>query len=254
MDFYLKKGEERIKALETAVNSHKEDTIIVTDACEADPPEKFMDMFKVESYKIEPDFGQKAGKYPELGQLNSADIGFEFDSNSKITEYTVRWGEDNKGEIINAGGYSMDGIFIIASQAFKANDKLPKDSQERVPNNEMTWQAFAKAASKRNTKKLQGMILRDIQNKGTWEILRQAYSAKDIPLSQHATWESDAHDKVKTEWFTRLVGSDNIGGKLLTMSNHHKAMGNKEIKKITTYPRQIGEKTKGKLTMVLTLG
>lgn len=86
------------------------------------------------------------------------------------------------------------------------------------------------------------------------EILRQAYAANDIPLSKHATWELDAHDKVKTEWFTRLVGSDNIGGKLLTMSNHHKAMGNKQIKKMTTYPRQIGEKTKGKLTMVLTLG
>lgn len=253
MDFYLKKGHERIKSLESAVNSHEDDTTIVTNSCEADPPKKFMDMFKVDSYKIEPGFGQKASKYPELEQLNSDDIGFEFDSNSKITEYTVRWGGDNKGQIINEGGYSMDGIFIIASQAFKANDKLPKDSNERVPNNEMTWQAFAKAASKRNTKKLQGMILRDIQNKGAWEILRQAYAAKDIPLSKHATWESDTHDKVKTEWFTRLVGSDNIGGKPLTMSNHHKAMGNKQIKKITTYPRQIGEKTKGKLTMVLTL-
>ena len=34
----------------------------------------------------------------------------------------------------------MDSIFIIASQVFKADDKLPKYIQERVPNNEMTWQ------------------------------------------------------------------------------------------------------------------
>lgn len=38
--------------------------------------------------------------------------------------------------------------------------------------NKMTWQAFLKAASKRNTKNLKGMILRDIQNKGTWKVLR----------------------------------------------------------------------------------
>ena len=38
----------RIKALGTAVNSHEDDITIVANACLADPPKKFMDMFKVE--------------------------------------------------------------------------------------------------------------------------------------------------------------------------------------------------------------
>ena len=61
-----------------AINSHEENPMIVIDA---DPPKKFMDM------------------YPELEQLNRADIGFEFDSNSKITEYTVRLGETTRAKL-----------------------------------------------------------------------------------------------------------------------------------------------------------
>ncbi|KAK1146893.1 hypothetical protein N8T08_002219 [Aspergillus melleus] len=259
MDSYLAKGEKRIKNLQSAIERKSQDTEIkpINEMPEKDKTNFytiFADMFTlVDNYVIEPEPGQKVSKYPEVVSLvKTADVGFEINERSPITEYTVR-ASGTKGDIINAGAYSMDGTFIIANIAFKDNDKTPKQSKNHVPNNEMTWQAFAKVAKKK-ANKLQGMILRDIQNKGTWEILRQGYASRNIPLTQHATWELESKDPETVKWFKRLVGCDNIGGKLLTMANHHNAIGSKQIKKITTYPRQIGPDTKGKLTMVLTLG
>ena len=151
--------------------------------------------------------------------------------------------------MINSGGYDPKGQFIIANIAFKANDKVAKSNPAKVPNNEMTWQAFASAA-KTKTPNLKVIFLRDIQNVGMWAIAQTNYQEASIGLDQVAVWDQSTPQK--KVWFDRFMGSDNANGKLLALTNHHGGEGNKQVAKIITITKQAAG-SQGKFTAALML-
>ena len=164
----------------------------MTDLCDVDIPTAFADAFDSE-LKSDNDIGYtyslsivSPSKYPELSLFTEADTGVNFGSAGPFSEYTIR--NDNSPDTIDDGGYARDGTFIVANTAFKSNDHIPKDDPRRVPNNEMTWQSFAKAAKKK-TNNLKVIHLRNIQNKGMWAIAQTNYAERGINLDQVAVWD-----------------------------------------------------------------
>lgn len=243
---------------EAAIASNRADTKAVTDLCEVDvgpPPIAFADIFSSQidprPYYITPDIGVSVDKYPELSLFKQADTGVDL-SGKNFPEYDIRNDEKATSKTINEGGYDKGGTFIVANIAFKGNDQKAKDDPSRVPNNDMTWQAFAKAATKNNVKNLKVIYLRDVQNAGMWAITQTNYSERKIDLSTIEVW--DASTPQGEIWFNRFLGSDNVSGKILTLTNHHQALGNKKILKIITIPKQATSGTSSKYTAALVLG
>ena len=212
----------------------------MTDLCDVDIPTAFADAFDSE-LKSDNGIGYtyslsivSPSKYPELSLFTEADTGVNFGSAGSFSEYTIR--NDNSPDTIDDGGYARDRTFIVANTAFKANDHIPKDDLRRVPNNEITWQSFAKAAKKK-TNNLKVIYLRNIQNKGMWAIAQTNYAERGINLDQVAVWDQSTPQMAT--WFERFIGSDNASGKLLALTNHHTGAGNKKLSKVITIPKQV---------------
>ncbi|EFE41791.1 hypothetical protein TRV_03473 [Trichophyton verrucosum HKI 0517] len=250
---YKDKGTQNLASLRQAITKDDPDTTIVSKDEDVHPPRSFYNLFMAELYEAQPTFGAKGSQHPELlNLLKKEDTGFEFAAHTSWTEYSIRSKHVSQAALqVNHGGYSRNGEFIIANTAFKDAIPYPKGHPQRIPNNEITWQCFAKVA-KEKTKNLKGLILRDIQNRGTWKILREAYEKKGIPLNQKAVWKPDPNDPGMDGLFKTIVGSDNIAGKLLILQNHHKAIGNKEINKVITWTRH-AEGSLNKLTVFVGL-
>ncbi|PGH15214.1 hypothetical protein AJ79_02579 [Helicocarpus griseus UAMH5409] len=206
----------------------------------------FSDIFRQGHYRPERTISVAITKYPELKMLNKEKVGIDFG------DYTLHV-EDGVPEVVQIGAYDRNGEFLIGSHGFKENDKTPRDDPSRIPLNEMTWQLFAHTA-RQNAGKLKVMVVQNVQNKGTWEIVRKEYAPKNPPLSRRAIWKHDPNDATTTpNWFNTYLGSDNIAGKIFTLKNHHRILGNKKFTKILlTYPSQVKDSS-NQLTMVVLL-
>lgn len=249
MGFYKDKATERLDKLRGAIDSNEPDTIVVKKVEDVQPQKAFFDIFSAEGYVPSLSYEKKGKYFKELVHLlKKEDTGFDYTEYTPLVEYTIR--SKNQGSVINDAAFSRDGEFIIASSAFKENIPYPKGDPKRVPNNEITWQCFEKAT--KNPKNLKGLILRDIQTKGTWKILHHAYEKMGFPLDKKAVWKPDPKDPVMDDLFKTIVGSDNISGKLLILQNHHQALGNKEVTKVITWTKKV-EGSNSKLTMFVGL-
>lgn len=123
--------------------------------------------------------------------------------------------------------------------------------------NELSWQSWTSVAGT-NTKNLQVIFLVNIENEGFWKIAAENYAEAGIPPTKAAVWEPK--DAKHTVWFERLLGSDNINGKMIALTNHHNEIGNKKIARVVTIPRQAAKalgasgSTAMKFTAALVLG
>jgi hypothetical protein len=244
---YESKGNQRYTAYENAKLKGTEDTPILADRNAAHMPQSFPDLLKLDDhYHLESWPGTDLDYYkPELDLFTSEDfggVGFP-DHHTEVKVFSVENGEvigksdDPSSEYyVLRGGYSEDGQFIFAKDAFKANDKAPANDPGRLPINELSYQAYASVA-KENTKNLKAIILMDIQNKGFWAITNANYEERGIPITEKATWRRG--DAANTKWFERFLGSDTINGKLLSTMNHHNALGDPIVDSIVTIPKNV---------------
>ncbi len=219
----------------------------MTDVAQVNKPTKFLDYTKNPDYDQAIDYVKPQLKYPEILAFKSDDINLDTSTIGQAKQVSVRYRGNG---IITEGTYASDGQWIVAEKGFKDNDKTPSDSPARVPVNEMQWQSFAGAA-KANTKNLKVVFLMDIRSKGFWQITKQNYAEANMPLTQIGVWAPGTAEE--TARFKRYLGSDNINGKILQFTNHHGAIGDKQIVKVITIPKQ-AEGSNGRLTAALVLG
>ncbi|RDL42244.1 uncharacterized protein BP5553_02223 [Venustampulla echinocandica] len=261
MEEYRIKGSERISGYEAAVSANRPDTRVVDDASQVkvEEPglqESYLNIFKNKAYfEFGDDRGMRGADLRELTAFKAEHLGLDPSSIKQMKQITIKpkIEDSTKGtsnpsqnnppptDFISQGGYDREGRYIIAQGGFKANDKTPA-GQQRVPVHEIAWQAFAsvakesKGAQASRTKNLKVIFLMDIQNKGFWSIADRNYKEAGIPTNQMAVWERG--DAAATTRFERFVGSDNINGKVIALTNHHNAIGNKKLARIITLPKE----------------
>lgn len=170
-----------------------------------------------------------------------------FDTSTiKEGRYVALKNKMGDGNVIQDAAYAKDGKFMIAMNAFKEEDPMQQPENEnnlyRVPVNEMFFQGLQYGTKDDEhpdgiTDKLKVVFLDDIQNIGFWSIVEKIYEKNKKPLGEVTVWKEGSDE------FKRLVGSDNINGKLIAFGNHKNAMGSKKIKQIVIAPKQaVGNK------------
>lgn len=281
IEVYQRKGKDRIDAYEAAILSNRPETRVVDDASQVNVEAKdsFWNIFKNDKYFLfEEDAAKKATSFPELKPFTAAGIGFDPRTMGTMKQITIKPrpqenpakggpgpanipGNTNPAnaysptDVISRGGYDYDGRYIVAQDGFKGNDLTPP-GQQRIPVNEISWQAFASAANGRRrggpslTGNLKVIFLMDIQNKGFWRITEQNYKEAGKELKEVVEWTRG--DAAATARFERFIGSDNINGKIIALRNHHNAIGNKRVAKVITAPRASGH-SQGRFTAALVL-
>ncbi|KAJ4391250.1 hypothetical protein N0V93_004867 [Gnomoniopsis smithogilvyi] len=224
-----------------AAGADSPDTTTTTDVSKIVKNKVFADAFKFSPavYKAERanELATEVLKsYKELQLFTADQLGSFALSKLKgfMSKVTVT-NPNTSTKIILDGIYDKTGYAQIALNAFKANDATPTTNPARLPVNELSWQTWASVATT-NTKNLEIFFLTNIQNEGFWQIAANNYAEADIPPTKAAIWEPK--DAQNTVWFERLLGSDNINGKMLALTNHHNAIGNKKIAWVVTIPRQ----------------
>ncbi|KAI9712382.1 MAG: hypothetical protein M1820_001595 [Bogoriella megaspora] len=251
--FYQQKGKTRMEEYSHALISKTEDTKVLNDVKEVDVRGKtsFLDIRHNAKY-----LGVSGSRvfhtFPELKVFREADLSLDVKTLKSLREITVSDATSKAiiKPIINRGTYDPNGEVIIAQVAFKANDQTPRDSPERVPVNEISWQAYASVAKGTDKqKRLKVIFFMDIQNRGFWSITAQNYEQAGIPTDKMHVWTAADH----LESFQRFIGSDTINGKVRFLTNHHIAIGNKTLAKVITIPKQVPG-SQGRFTAALVLG
>lgn len=244
MSAYEEAGKKAYDAYAAAVSGGTADTTTTTDINKVVSLKVFPAAFTVENAvyrKTDPICELYAAVVPELKYFAAAQLGFNFDrklGGKLFCVETVTNVPSKSGETmptILKGAYDKTGFVQIGMDAFKDNDKTAKTDKHRLPVNELSWQTAMSVAGS-NAKNLQVIFLTNIQNMGFWAIAAQNYKEANIAPDTVAVWEPK--DKKHTVWFERLLGSDNIHGKILALTNHHTAIGNKKIARVVTIPRQ----------------
>ena len=259
---YEKKGAQRLQEYQQTVNKKTLDTEVSTNVNGLNPPSNFFDVFNpkmpkgLSPYRTETKELPKSATetFPELKAFTKDDLGFDLPQ-SKMKETQILNHDDRLGiqSYIVRGSHSTDGKFMIHQDAFKNHDRFANDvkkgtatqRQRRVPANEMSYQAYKSVAGD-NTKNMQAQFLMNIYNPGMWRIIQESYKERGIELNTKASWTAKDHPAA----FNRLTGSDNANGKIQALQNHHNAMGNKQLDKIITLPRD-APGSQGKLTVAL---
>ncbi|KAI9694048.1 MAG: hypothetical protein M1822_003319 [Bathelium mastoideum] len=239
---YQNQGQQRLSAYQEAVSQNEPDTKIVQTPEDVDTKTKksFLNfMMNKQYFGIQEDYPRGAN-FPELQAFDSKDLGVNPESIRQLKEITIvdKTSKDLVKPIINRGSYDPNGVVMLAEAAFKAHDKTPRNSPERIPVNELSWQAFASVAKqgkKSLTTNLKVIFLINIQNKGFWSIAAQNYKEIGLEPNKMHVWERG--DAAATRRFERFIGSDNANGKVLFLTNHHTAAGNKKILKVITVPK-----------------
>jgi hypothetical protein len=263
MQEYETKGAQRLTAYQQTLKAKTPDITASTDVTKLKPPQNFFDIYNpkmpagLSPYKTKttPLKGSATDNFPELKVFTKEDLGFEITPTSKVKETRINNHDDpeDAGWYIVRGTHSEDGKFMVHQDAFKENDDFAKaaaagtakDPQKRVPANEMSYQSFKSVAGP-NSKNMQAQFLTNIYNPGMWRIIQESYKARGIPLNTKATWTA----KDNPQEFNRFTGSDNANGKIQALQNHHDDMGNKNLVKIVTVPRDVPG-SQGKLTVAL---
>ncbi|KAI9668109.1 MAG: hypothetical protein M1821_000929 [Bathelium mastoideum] len=215
---YQNQGQQRLSAYQEAVSQNEPDTKIVQTPEDVDTKTKksFLNfMMNKQYFGIQEDYPRGAN-FPELQAFDSKDLGVNPESIRQLKEITIvdKTSKDLVKPIINRGSYDPNGVVMLAEAAFKAHDKTPRNSPERIPVNELSWQAFAS---------------------GFWSIAAQNYKEIGLEPNKMHVWERG--DAAATRRFERFIGSDNANGKVLFLTNHHTAAGNKKILKVITVPK-----------------
>jgi hypothetical protein len=243
---FNQKGNERRTDHENAVSSNRAETRIVAR------PEEYVEREAYVYWRNNPEYSNNMARYtiptdnhPEL-EVFKAEHLEDFDParlDTDAIELTIRSKDD---QVILQSTYGKDGDFILAQEAFKANDPTV-DPRMSVPINEIWWQAFRDFVSDKAAS-LHVIFLMDITNKGFWSVTEKAYDQYDKAFSEVVVWKRD-----DIENFDAFIGTDNINGKVIAMMNHHLQAGDKQIRQIVTAPRHV-EGSDGKMTVALVVG
>ncbi|CAJ2500131.1 Uu.00g029840.m01.CDS01 [Anthostomella pinea] len=250
---YEQKGDQRLAAYDEARKKKTPDTTIFDNADESgksgDEHKSFFNIYKNEDYFEFDTETIPTTNYPELQGFKSADTGVDLGDIKELEETTIRDATgDMFKEVINLGAYDKKGKIIVAVSAFKENNHTPRGRQY-VPINEVGWQVYAHTAEG-NVENLKVIFLMNIQNKGFWSITAKNYEEFGKKTDEMVVWEAGHGDALKR--FKRFLGSDNINGKLLALTNHHNAIKDKDIAKVITIPKDVPG-SQGKFTAALVL-
>lgn len=248
MDQYQSDGTKALNDYIKAITSNKAETKIAETQADADKLAKntgWLDWTKNPGYK--PDYSEVdlLNAYPGLKLFDRELTGFDIPNTArqvitqdkaydaflkKAGDDSSKKGDDQEGPAYcNRGTYDPDGRFIVFQDAFKANNDFVEN---HVPLNEIGMQNILHVAGDK-AKNLQGAFLTDIQNEGFWAIVRQNYRDMGKTFADRVTFAAGSKQ------FQRLMGSPNFKSKLLGMSNHHNALGNKVPISVTTAPKQV---------------
>lgn len=150
-------------------------------------------------------------------------------------------------EGVVAGGkfFDQDGV-IIGEDRFSANDKNPEGLRTRP--SDITFQQYESFASHigRNGKlmrgytndvsKLRAFVGRNIQSRSTVETSFAAHFKTGQSVDSPGVFRRDSQG-AEREAFDAFLGTDFISSLNYMLSDHHVALGNKQITEIHTFPR-----------------
>ncbi|CAJ2508472.1 Uu.00g134980.m01.CDS01 [Anthostomella pinea] len=245
---YEKKGAERLEAYNAARIHKTPDTTIFDDESDAskDEHKSFFNIYENEDYFKFHTETVPTKSYPELQLFKSDDTGVDVGDIKELEGIEIT--DPDVGLEINVGAYDKEGRIMMAFSAFKENNATPR-GPTYVPNNEIGWQAFAHTAGDK-VENLKVIFLMNIMNKGFWSIAAKNYNEIGKNYDEMVVWDAGHGEALKR--FQRFLGSDNINGKLLALTNHHNAIKNKDIAKVITIPKDV-HGSNGKFTAALVL-
>ncbi|EAW11070.1 uncharacterized protein ACLA_067060 [Aspergillus clavatus NRRL 1] len=216
-----------------------------------------------DGYNVKQDFPKGDRDWPELSAVmkNDPELGYVGSANFRERIIQSKATKDETA-VTNDCAFDHQNGVIVALRNFAQNDHWPTKPKDphRLPFSELTFQSLKDSAPRKigkpstyDPKNLKLVIRRDVQNEGTRAIVAQAHSDNGIPMTQRGVFELDSKDPKISESFRALSGADNVKGVYYMLKDHHQEIGDKTIKKIYTYPREM-EGSNKKLTLALVLG
>ena len=166
-------------------------------------------------------------------------------STSRVFSKTQPASAGDQGVVAGGKFFDQDGV-IIGEDRFSANDKNPKDSRTRP--SDITFQQYESFASHtgvsgklmrgytNDVSKLRAFVGRNIQSKSTVETTFAAHYKTGQPMDKEGVFKRDSQGAEK-DAYDAFLGTDFISSLIYMLSDHHVALGNKQIPAIHTYPR-----------------
>ncbi len=191
------------------------------------------------------------------------EIGLDYKTEKYSSERVYsREGPVEKGVVVAGIYYDQNGI-IVGEERFSANDKNPKDKKMKSSDIVfLVWKKFAGHRNKNGSRrygmtddvdKLMNFIGRNILSRSTIETMITAQDKTKQPKDKVGHFKRASKEE-ELEAFHALLGTDSLSSYNYMLKDHHKALGDKRIAEIFTYPRTYdSEKNKNgrqKISMV----
>lgn len=190
------------------------------------------------------------------------DIGLDI-NRAKYSQGRVYSKEQgSKGTVVGSRYFDQDRT-IVAEELFAGNDKNPEG--KRIRSSDIVflqWNEFAshtmengklQSGMANEVNQLENFIARNIQSRSTVETIEAAHQKTNQPLLKRGTFPRGGTGAQK-ESFEALLGTDIVASFQYMLKDHHRALGNKRIAEVITYPRAYDPKTqqgRQKITMTL---
>ena len=166
-------------------------------------------------------------------------------STSRVFSKTQPASVGDQGVVAGGKFFDQDGV-IIGEDRFSANDKNPAGSRTRP--SDITFQQYESFASHigRNGKPMRGLtndvsklrafVGRNIQSRSTVETAVAAHFKTGQSVDNPGVFRRDSQG-AEREAFDAFLGTDFISSLTYMLSDHHQALGNKQVTEVHTFPR-----------------
>lgn len=133
---------------------------------------------------------------------------------------------------VQEGAYNPELKLMFNIEAFRSRDKYKNEESTRLPISELRWQSWVKASTDQGTdpKDLQYFILHNITGENGKAITNRIFEQKGISDGQRKIVEINPTDA--DDYWTAMIGTDNIKGLLYMLADHHNVLGDKKVQRI----------------------
>ena len=177
--------------------------------------------------------------------LLSLDMSQAKYSTSRVFSKTPPASVGDQGVVAGGKFFDQDGV-IVGEDRFSANDMNPAGSRTRP--SDITFQQYESFASHtgitgrlmrgmtNDVAKLRAFVGRNIQSRSTAETTFAAHFKTGQSMDGEGVFRRSSQGAEK-EAFDAFQGTDFISSLIYMLSDHHTALGNKQVSEIHTFPR-----------------